>query len=281
MNIFVMNLNVGQLPWPLGIHGRKSRARTLVDKILMMDEDSKLPDIICLQELFSKTARKIVIKGLKDAYPYYYVDDSHGKYLVGVNSGLAIFSKHPIVNQTLVHYSVYRGVENFAKKGIMGVRLEVDKYDENNALYSSSLCVFTTHVQTGVGGEPCICKLFDRNNLPSDSLKYLQIEQACKVINEFRDEDDHLIFCGDFNINSSKKLYQEISDALGVDCCIYDSFESKQSNLQSSAIGEGKRIDYQFVSDDLLGESIIDSYFGPYAIVTDHYAIFGDYKIKQ
>lgn len=98
----ILSLNLGQLPFPLGIKDRKKRARELVNKVLMMDseDDENTPDIVCFQELFSRSSRRIVIKGLSDIYPYWYADNSRGRHVVGVNSGLAIFSKHQIVDHT-------------------------------------------------------------------------------------------------------------------------------------------------------------------------------------
>lgn len=280
MNIRVVNINLGLLPYCLGIRQNRKRARTLLNRILMMNNETfGMPDVICFQELTSRFARRIISKGLADVFPYSYVDKRPGKYLIGVNSGLAIFSRHPILDTTLVSYSVYRGVENFAKKGVMGVRLEIDKYDSDNVLYSETLCVFTTHIQAGIGKEPCICKWFDRNHLSTNELKTLQVQESTHIINEFIKPDEPAIFCGDFNIPATEELYPMLTETLRDECELEDSFSPQESEIDSSVIGKpDKRIDYQFVTRRFLdGHSVIETYFGPYGEVTDHYAVFGNF----
>lgn len=281
MNLRVVNLNLGMLPFPLGIRHNCRRVNTLLNKILMMDNEN-LPDVICFQELTSRIARHKVIQGLKDLYPHRYVDTRTGKYLVGVNSGLAIFSRYPILNTMIKSYTVYRGVENFARKGIMGVRLEIDKFDKQNVLYSGTVCIFTTHLQAGIGDEPCVCKWFDSNHLSTNELKTRQVEEAADYINEFVYSDEPVIFCGDFNIPSAEELYPMLTEVLGEECRLYDTFSGEDSEVSSSVIGkQNKRIDYQFINDTVIeGKSVIKTYFGPYGEVTDHYAAFGDYELE-
>jgi endonuclease/exonuclease/phosphatase family metal-dependent hydrolase len=284
MNLRILNLNLGLLPWPLGIRHNCQRSKTMLNKILMMEPD-ELPDVICFQELTSRIARRIVTKGLCDLYPYHYVDTRLGRHLIGVNSGLAIFSRHPIVDKTLRTYSVYRGVENFARKGVMGVRLEIDKYDEDHVLYTTHLCVFTTHIQAGIGKEPCICKLFDRNQYTTAELKTKQVQESTEFVNCFVRPavDEAVVFCGDFNIPAAEELYPMLRDTLMDECGLVDSYDADRSEIEGSVIGKPhKRIDYQFVSPQWLqGHSGIVTYFGPYGEVTDHYGVTGTYQLDE
>lgn len=53
-------------------------------------------DLLCLQEVFDDTSKKVIINKLKYDYPYYLLGNTAKKYIVGEDSGLMIFSKYPI-----------------------------------------------------------------------------------------------------------------------------------------------------------------------------------------
>ena len=262
----ILSLNVAQLPFPLGIKNRNARAKNLVDKILAIDQEQ--PDVICLQELFRHRGRKYVIKALEDIYRFVFADNRRGRHLLGVNSGLAILSRFPIIDKMIHRYTKYRGVENFAKKSILGVMLEIndDEY----------VCVFTTHLQTGLGGEPCICKLFETNSDTSNELKTMQIQEAATAIQDFRRSTHPVYFVGDFNIPANKPLYLITSAILLARCNIVDVFDHNESELDTSVIGrEDRRIDHLFASSPESSQNVISSHFGTYGDVTDHYAVSG------
>jgi len=274
--IRILSINVAQLPCPLGIKDRKKRAKKLVEKILDM---TTMPDIIVMQELFRKKARKTVKDGLKEIYSNCVLDNSRGKFLIGVNSGLAIFSKYQISEDVLYTYKIFAGVENFAKKGIMGARIEHPE---------KSIYLFTTHLQTGTGGEPCVCKIFDKllnvTKLRGSQIKIVQVEKAANVITAFvaDSEDSPIFFGGDFNIVAGSQLYQDSVDVFST-IDLTDSFSEKKSKYDSTVIGkEDRRIDYIYdnlASGEGSGYNVIIHHFGDKGVVTDHYAILGKYYI--
>ena len=255
----VLSLNVGQLKFPLGKGQRNVRALMLGD-ILSKEKY----DVICFQELFRKKAQDILIRWLDEIYPYYVVDRSRGKYLVGANSGLAIFSRHPITREIRHRFTTYRGVENFAKKSVWGVELDVE---------GTPVCVFTTHLQTGIGSEPCICKLLDKNNLSSDALKTLQLKEIVRVVKEFAGENDNVVVTGDFNIRAGSKLHGVMYEKFS-SIELLDTFSPEDSELQSTVIGkEDKRIDYIWF--DGTGDSIITGDYHTSPEITDHNGVSG------
>lgn len=272
----ILSINVAQLPYPLGIKNRNKRATKLVEKVLDM---GTMPDVIIMQELFSKKARKIVKDGLNEKYPHCVLDNSRGKFLIGVNSGLAIFSKYIISKDVLYTYKTFKGVEDFAKKGVMGARIEHPE---------KSIYLFTTHLQTGTSNSPFVIKIFDKilnvTKLSGSQIKLVQVEKTTDVISTFVDnlEDDTIFFGGDFNIVAGSQLYNDSVNVLNT-IDLIDSFSEKKSKYNSTVIGEeDRRIDY--IYDNLaLGEgsgyNVIIHHFGAKGVVTDHYAILGKYNI--
>lgn len=275
LNVNVLNVNIAQLPWPIGIGKRKQRVLLLIRTILELDTS---PDILCFQEAFNRSSRKLLSHHLRFAYPYSFVDNSIGKFLVGVNSGLAIFSKFPIIHRELHTYTVYRGVENFAKKGVMGVRIEIDHHNSRNVWQNLKLSVFTTHLQAGgFDKTPCICKYFDKNNMTSSEIKESQVMEAARFINHITDdnEDDGIVLCGDFNLEPDVDFLGHILEQLSN---LSDSFDATKSKLDTTVIGEDKRIDYQFTDVPNSESVIIPEIAGN---ITDHYAVSGIVPLQK
>ncbi len=257
----ILTLNVGQLKFPIGKGKRNLRALMLGE---ILSNEKNPYDVICFQELFRKKAQDILIRWISEIYPYYIVDRSCGRYLVGGNSGLAIFSRHPITREVRHRFTAYRGVENFAKKSVWGVELDVE---------GTSVCVFTTHLQTGISNEPCICKLFDKNNLSSNALKTLQIEEIITVVENFTGENDNVIVTGDFNIRAGSDLHGVMYEKFS-DVGLLDTFSAEDSDLRSTVIGEeDKRIDYIWF--DGTGDSIIIGDYRTTPDITDHNGVSG------
>ena len=273
----VLTLNIEQMPFPLGSGSRNKRARILSDIILSNDDF----DVICFQELFRRSARKILIKQLKNVYPYYCIDDSYGKYLIGVNSGLGIFSRFPIVDNILHTFKNYRGVENFAKKGVMGTRIDISSLDTEIPF---DIYVFTTHIQSGIGNEPCICGIFNKisgspgSDMSSVELKKSQMEEVADTIENFCERRENVILAGDLNIvaqnNNDYAFLKDIMNSVGLS----DTFDSNQSSLQSTVIGEqNRRIDY--IWSDMEGSSVISAKYGN-TDTTDHRDVIGEFELE-
>jgi len=271
----VLTLNVAQLGWPLGIKNRQTRVLKLA-KVLR----EELPDfdVLCFQELYRKRAKETLILWLKEEYPYYIVDTSPGRYWIGTNSGLAFFSKIPIAEVYKYVYKHFRGVENFSRKSLWGLKLHYANEPEEK------IYVFTTHIQSGIGSEPCICKIFDYfskspgKNMTSKELKEAQIDELCKAVQEFAGDNSKVILSGDFNIRATSSLYKKLSQSMN-NIGLFDTFEEEKSPIDTTVVGEeNKRIDYIWC--DTEGESIVATIFGEEGI-SDHYGVVGKIDVNN
>lgn len=300
ISIRLLTLNTEQMPFPFGKELRTERAQRLSD-IILSNEDF---DIICLQEVFWEPSRQVFINNLKHKYPHYYVDNSFGKYFIGLNSGLAIFSKYPILDRISHTYKDYRGVETFAKKGVIGVKLDISgetKFDYNNfktnkfgfkrssiKLKRSTINVFTTHLQSGIGGQPYIFTLIDKyshlkgSNMSSIELKESQLNELKKTVQKFCKDGEHIIVAGDLNIEASKSKDYGILSKIMHSLRLKDKFVFTNKSIKSSVLGnEEKRIDY--VWSNMAGKSIITETYGN-SKTTDHRDViinFVTYNILQ
>lgn len=259
-NIKILTLNVAMLPFPLGIGNRRKRAEGIVQEIKKMDIK---PHVITFQECFSSTAKKIFKKQLSKMFPYYYFDTAPKKYYIGVNSGLAVFSQLPISNPVVHYFSLYRGEENFATKGVLGVQIN----GTNKKIF-----VFTTHIQTG--GELCIFKPFNKTNqLPID-IKLHQMSEIKQFVDSYvSDPISGVFITGDFNIKSERPEYNTIKNIMNV----HDPHDQFLSEDNGTSINSGYRIDYIFYDKiyPVKGYSKIIKNFDSH---TDHRAVFANFE---
>lgn len=258
----LLTLNTGQTPLPDGKDWKTERVKVLIDAILENDEF----DVLCFQEIFWRPSRLIFIERLKDRYPYYFIDGSLGRYFFGLNSGLAIFSKYPIVDKVIHTYKDYRGVEDLAMKGVIGVKINLNPGREPQYIH-----VFTTHIQSGIGEEPYAFTIFDKftgskgSKMDSHELKKSQINELVKIIQKFSNMS-RVVIAGDLNVDSMRSEYKFLKTVLN-SYEIKDLFNKKFSFLNTSTIKDDKRIDY--VWSNLKGYSIITSKYGNKQ-TTDH-----------
>lgn len=263
MVLKILTLNVTALKWPLGLNNREKRMKNIAKKILLMESQ---PDVVCFQELFSPIAKETLTKLLKIDYPHYYIDPAGDKYFIGVNSGLAIFSKHTITKKDIHYYELYRGEENFAKKGVMGVQIYLPE--------TKPTFIFTTHIQTG--GELCIFKPFNKTTMQEKYIKVKQMTEAKRFIDSFvSDPNSNVFITGDFNIKSTDEfLYPTMINVLNVK----DTFDRERSVLEVTSRNSGQRIDYILTetNDNSVGYSYITETFGENS---DHRAVVGKFYI--
>jgi len=162
-----------------------------VDSIAYYLEKSDC-EILILQEVFHKKAKKRLTELLVDTYPFR--TKSGPKSFYGVPSGVVIYSKLPFINEAK-HYSYQHktGSDKLAKKGLVQVSVNHK---------GREVAVIGTHLQAG-GGEKRI------------EIRQNQVELIRKVQNEINDSVT-LIFGGDFNIGSSTPAYNDLIESLNV-----------------------------------------------------------------
>ena len=149
-------------------------------------------DVIVLQEVFHRRARKRLLQELDDWYEYH---TSLGQTsFFGVSSGVIIFSKHPIIEEKFVSYSKSKGADGLAKKGVVLAKIRFGKQD---------IHVVGTHLQAGASSA-------------AKSIQKSQLVELANAVNLIGDSSI-VILAGDFNITPDEKLFAYLSSSLQVD----------------------------------------------------------------
>lgn len=275
LHLFPAWLKQNKLSTEDGVDGIVERIKGLIGGDLE-------PDILVFQELWAPKGRYLMTKGLQDIWPYFLLDDRCGRFIIGINSGLAIFSKYPIVDYIRSDYRDKMGDETFARKGCLGVKIEVEaKY----------FYLFNTHLQSGIG---VIAEYFNKipklghwlskiilgSTKSSTEVRRKQVAQAEEVIEEFTfgvKEGEKMLFCGDFNTSNKKVAeYDNILEVLGA----VDTFDAELSPFRgtiTSRKNKDRRIDFQFdLSRGLKGYSIITETLPP--PYSDHMTLHGKFE---
>lgn len=269
LNLKLLTLNTAQLPWPIGIPHRRWRAQQLVDVIQNMEEK---PDIICFQEMYTYCQRSFVINKLKDQYPYQFKDTRMGAFIFGVNSGLLVLSKFPILDKLLFQYTIKLGAENLARKGVMLLKLQLAP--------DKTIFVGTTHQQGGDGWETWWPLDFYKCTHNEFIVKSIYVQEAMEQIINFVGtnwENEVIIYMGDFNtVNTEDAKYYEFTKFW---LQARDTFDASKSKFNSSVwwrVNQGVpgRIDYIWnIGKQIPCYSVIIDDFSDQ--VTDHLAVFG------
>lgn len=261
----------------------------IVERILALSDE---PDVIVFQELWTGKGRYLLSNMFKDRWPYILTDCRIGKFLFGLNSGLAVYSKYPIVDFVRCDYRDRMGDEVFARKGCLALKLEIGANEDGSKKY---FYCFNTHLQAGIGRiasyldkipllGPWLNKIILHTDKSTSEVKRKQIDQAKQIIDNFVGEDAnkgvHMLFAGDFNTSNTDVVeYDYMLNAFDA----IDTFSSEYSPYPGSVISEknvNRRIDYQLDmtkgNNKLKGYSIIDETLPvPYS---DHMTLHGNFE---
>lgn len=97
-----------------------------IKKYLSKLDGAKLPDVICLQEMFDPGAQQAIIEGLQNFFPYIRYDFGPRWTIFemgAMNSGLMILSRHPILETSFHRFHNSLGDESLSNKGVAIVRI--------------------------------------------------------------------------------------------------------------------------------------------------------------
>ncbi|MCE2956851.1 MAG: hypothetical protein LW841_06825 [Flammeovirgaceae bacterium] len=138
--IKILSWNIYMLPSIIKATGKAQRA-ALIGKTLKHSDY----DVIVFQEAFQRKARKKIFDQLKEQFPYQAGPANQKLISYRTNSGLWIFSKHPIVATQSIVFKNRSGVDAFSRKG--GLIAEI-------SVHGTIIQVAATHLQNS--GQPWV-----------------------------------------------------------------------------------------------------------------------------
>lgn len=178
-------------------------------------------DVIVLQEVFHKKARKSLIKKLSSKYKYR--SKVGRKSFWGVSSGVVILSMHQITGEEQISFKDAKGSDKMAKKGAVSTVIQ---------FFNSKIQIIGTHLQAGGGSK--------RKIIRKSQIKQLKTLEDTSAVTS--------LFVGDFNIENATDSYAEMISYLD---CTNDSIEGinkSTSNFNDQELyptsGKSKWIDF-------------------------------------
>lgn len=211
----ILSYNINGLPSPLK-RNKPKLFQYIKNNILQQIEEGDEPDIILLQEAFTKSSRKHLINNLNH-YPYIIRGNkaktpsleqvetcrkrgksncSSGKIL---DSGIYILSKFPILEWDRVMFGKHcAGFDCFSNKAVFYFKVFIPWVGE--------IDLFTTHMNAS--GKMAGSK---KKNLKA---KIGQIAKVKTIYVRNRNKDLPMIFAGDVNLHPNKVLYDEFKEAI-------------------------------------------------------------------
>jgi endonuclease/exonuclease/phosphatase family metal-dependent hydrolase len=110
----ILTWNIQMLPNVVKGNKRAKRAEAIVNQLCQRRDD-----VIVLQELFQKRARKIITKGLKKHFPFHTQVLSKKFLAFKTNGGVMIWSKYKINNTHQIRYKSRTGFDRLSRKGAL------------------------------------------------------------------------------------------------------------------------------------------------------------------
>ena len=161
--ITIMTYNIQQLGYPnwMANHFEKQRLALIPEAILALP---KRPDVLILQEVFTRHSFTFLVNKMSDVYPYHTqvagedckdrrwtsISGNCKASLIKGNSGVLIFSRWPIQQQHAYVFNAVRVSKSFdflARKGVVYAKIQVERDNPKQAI---ALHVFGTHLQASV-----------------------------------------------------------------------------------------------------------------------------------
>ncbi|MDZ4382889.1 MAG: endonuclease/exonuclease/phosphatase family protein [Parvibaculum sp.] len=217
----VLTYNVEGLAWPARTN-RGPRLRLIADKIAAMRAAGTAPDIILLQEVFSREAIAIARRsGYQNAIPgparsdkrtiaRTHVDLKHAKnrritkgerwFGKRAHSGLYILTDFPVVATASEPFSprACAGYDCLANKGVAMVRLAIPQA-------GTHIDVFNTHLNSRRAAKVRLQR--------ADNAHRYQVEEASEFLRIHREDRGPAIYGGDFNMRNAPRRFEVFAGA--------------------------------------------------------------------
>lgn len=190
----ILSLNVGAFPKIFGMcfgttGNSNNRCKEIGD---ILNDNFNNYDVICFQEIWSKTCYKSLVNKLKHSYPFY---TSFYDTCCVLGSGLVIFSKNQILSEYSEDFRDFRGHGILANKGFLSVNIKYIGY------------VITTHLQAG--SVEWLDKLFNKTKLDTKEIARRQTTQIVDYVNKHIPPSEVVYITGDFNITYLDDEYKQ------------------------------------------------------------------------
>ncbi len=225
-------------------------------------------DILVLQEVFHRRARKKLIASLEGTFPYHFGPGKGG--LIKTNSGVMIFCRDTITNTVIKRFRYATGSDQLAYKS--GVSGEIEFKDKR-------VQIVGTHLQAGDGDK--------RHKIRMSQQKTLQ-----SMLKDNSDSSYVQILAGDFNTKRSSYYYGqmlEILDSKTVDPSSdlrYSANNSKNPLFKTN--GKPELIDFVLLQQQSKAKISQIQIVSPQALwsqktkfLSDHNAIIATFIIEQ
>lgn len=154
--------------------------------------DTSDADVLVLQEVFHRRARKRLCSILDSTYTYKTARGPVSFW--GVPSGVLVFSKYPITEHRFKPFKRATGSDRMARKSVVRTEIEVN---------GKPLEIYGTHMQAGGGGK--------RKRIRQNQLNAIQTF----ALNG--NDSVPQIFAGDFNISAESSAKDSITEKLEVE----------------------------------------------------------------
>ncbi len=165
----LLSWNIQMLPRGLA-KGKAKRAKAIVEELKRNNYD-----VVVFQELFYARSRKILSRGLKEAFPHQTPVLNKKTFSLKLNGGVMLFSKYPITDIKQICYTRKSGPDRLSRKGALLAEL---------ALKEKTIQVVGTHLQA----------------FGKKEIMYAQYNQLLdELLNPNERTGVPQIICGDFN----------------------------------------------------------------------------------
>lgn len=205
-----------------------------VDSVAAYLDYSKV-DVLVLQEVFHKRARKRLCLLLKSSYPYH--TESGPKSFWRVPSGVVVFSKYPIESEVAKSFKKGKGSDAMARKGVIRATVKINE---------KRVEVYGTHMQAGRGSK-------------RENIRQLQLNTIHGFAQEGNDSLPQ-IFAGDFNISAKSAAKDSILEKLQVQLPEVSSYMKFTANFNDQSLmtasGTPKWIDFILLKNKSLARII-------------------------
>lgn len=188
-SISVLTYNVRGLPWPVA-SGRGNALRAIGQELAMMRRAGQQPDVVLIQEGFRSEISELA---QASGYKFWARGPGRGAGLGRLASaGLHVLSDAPIIDVRRHAYGDCAGLDCFANKGVMRVRiLPVGA--------TSPIDIVNTHLNSRTASRATPANALAAHNA--------QVRQLNAFVSEVREDGVPMVVGGDFNVRNSPQRY--------------------------------------------------------------------------